>query len=61
MHSFKIGAATSARQAGIADMHIKKLGQWKSDAYQHYISILLQQLANLSKLLLSKTLEHNAS
>ena len=60
-HSFRIGAATCAKQAGITDVHIKKLGRWKSDAYQHYIKTPPQQLANLSKLLLPKTLEHNAN
>ena len=34
MHSFRIGAATSPKQAGISDVHIKKLGLWKSDVYQ---------------------------
>ena len=60
-HSFRIGAATSAKQAGIADVHIKTLGRWKSDAYLCYIRTSPQQLANLSSLLLPKTLEHNNS
>ena len=36
-HSFRIGTATSAKQAGISDVHIKTLGRWQSDAYQRYI------------------------
>ena len=59
MHSFRIGAATFTKQAGISDVHIKTLGWWKSDAYQHYIRTFPQQLVNLSKLLLPNILEHN--
>jgi len=36
-HSFRIGAATTARQANIPDSSIQKLGRWKSNAYQTYI------------------------
>ena len=35
-HSFKIGAATSAIQAGCPDHLIKALGQWDPSAYQSY-------------------------
>jgi len=30
-HSFRIGATTSAKEAGIADTDIKMMGRWKSD------------------------------
>ena len=30
-HSFRIGAATSAKEAGIDDLSIKMLGRWRSD------------------------------
>lgn len=33
-HSFRIGAATTATQNGIADCTIKMLGRWESSAYQ---------------------------
>ena len=36
-HSFRIGGATAAFKAGLSPDVIKKLGRWKSDAYQKYI------------------------
>ena len=50
-HSFRIGAATSAKAANISDTHIQMLGRWKSNAYKLYIQTPPQQLANLSKVL----------
>jgi len=35
--SFHIGASTSAKDAGISDVHIKMLGRWKSNAHQLYV------------------------
>ena len=35
-HSFRRGAATSARMAGVADHDIQPLGRWRSDAYKLY-------------------------
>ena len=40
-HSFRIGAATTAKEAGISDVHIKILGHWKSSAYLLYVRILV--------------------
>jgi len=50
-HSFRIGAATSAKQAGMSDSHLKALGRWRSDAYLHYMRLSPEDLAGLSKAL----------
>ena len=50
-HSFRIGAATSAREAGIADSYIMMLGRWQSSAYRQYIKTPPETLAKLSKTL----------
>ena len=36
-HSFRRGAATSARISGLDEATIQTLGRWKSDAYKKYI------------------------
>ena len=36
-HSFRRGAATSAREAGLSDQEIQLLGRWKSESYRLYI------------------------
>lgn len=46
-HSFR-GAATMAAAAGVQDAIIKQLGRWLSEAYQEYVKIPRQQLANIS-------------
>ena len=51
IHSFQIGAASSARAANIPDHQIQMLGRWRSDAYKLYIRIPPTDLAHLSKVL----------
>ena len=51
-HSFRIGAATAAAQAGIPDHQIKMLGRWESSAYLLYIRTPPGQLSALSACLI---------
>ena len=55
-HSFRIGAATTAKDAGISHVHVKMLGRWKSNAYQLYVRTSSDKLAGLSKQLVSKVI-----
>ena len=55
-HSFRIGAATAASRAGIADSTIKALGRWNSSAFIGYLrtdrkalSSVAQQLAAIEQ------------
>ena len=52
-HSFRIGAATTASERGIQDSMIQTLGQWKSAAYLRYVCIPRQELASISRTLVS--------
>ena len=52
-HSFCIGAATSAKMAGITGLHIQQLSRWKSSAYQGYIRTPTPVLKQLSQQLVS--------
>ena len=51
-HSFIIGAAISAKQAGISDSYIKALGKWRSNTYLNiYVCHLKTYLSHPSILL----------
>ena len=47
-HSFRIGAATSAKQVNISDSTIQMLGRWHSDTYKRYIRMLPSDIAQFS-------------
>ncbi len=48
-HSFRRGAATSARRAGLSEDEIQLLGRWKSDSYRLYIEAHPSYILNASK------------
>ena len=52
-HSFRIGAATTAREANIPDALIQLMGRWKSNAYLTYIKTPPTEMARLSKYLIT--------
>ena len=47
-HSFRIGAATTAAQAGLEDSVVKMMGRWESSAYLRYIRTPRDSLAAIS-------------
>lgn len=50
-HSFRIGAATAAAEAGYSDSFIQTLGRWKSAAFISYIRTSPAQLATVAPVL----------
>ena len=51
-HSFRVGAATAAAQAGLSDSAIQQLGRWKSAAFTRYLRPPAAQVAEASRRLL---------
>ena len=47
-HSFRIGGASCAAAADIADSSIKLLGRWSSNAYQRYIHVADETVTNFA-------------
>ena len=45
LHSFRVGAATTAASLGFPEYLIKALGRWSSDAYKVYIKLPVQRLS----------------
>jgi hypothetical protein len=51
-HSFRIGAATAAAQAGIPDSSIMQLGRWRSSVFTRYIRPPVEAMAAMSRRLI---------
>lgn len=47
-HSFRIGAASTAAEAGFSDSFIQTLGRWKSSAFMAYLRTPIHDLAAAS-------------
>ncbi len=48
-HSFRKGAATTAAACGLEDSLLQTLGRWESNAYQLYIELPRERLAEVSQ------------
>ena len=48
-HSFRIGGASAAASAGVANSTIQVLGRWSSDAYQRYLHFSNASVISLSE------------
>ena len=53
LHSFRVGAASTAASLGFPDHLIKALGRWSSEAYQVYIRLPQNWLVSATKSLAS--------
>ena len=52
-HSFRIGAATAAAQAGYSDSFIQALGRWKSAAFMSYVRTSPSDLVSVASTLVA--------
>ena len=52
-HRFCIGAATSAKLAGVSELNIKMLERWRSSIFECYIRTSREHLASLLRQLIS--------
>ena len=57
-HSFRRGGATLAFRAGVPADLIKTQGDWKSDAYQRYIEVSVDDKLNVAKLMNQEMSKH---
>lgn len=48
-HSYRVGGATTAAAAGLADWEIKLMGRWSSDAYLSYIKTPMSVRAGFAR------------
>ena len=55
LHSFRVGAATTAASLGFPDYLMQAMGRWSSDAYKVYIKLPQQRLKVASKSLATTT------
>ncbi len=53
-HSFRIGAATMAAEAGVGDAVIQQLGRWRSDAYKSYVQPRREALVGIPKQMIAR-------
>lgn len=58
-HSFRIGAASAAAQAGLPDSMIQSMGRWKSAAFLAYIRVPTERLVSVSSALVSNPLHRS--
>lgn len=60
-HSFRIGAASDAAEAGFSDYKIQILGRWRSDAYRLYIRMPISRILSLTTILASHNMARHAT